>query len=284
MRAWLREIGTRGVERTRVMGIVNLTPDSFSDGGELFSGPSVDINRVLNSVGAMLEAGVDIVDVGGESTRPGASPVGVAEELDRVIAAITAIKQRFDVPVSIDTSRPEVINAAAAAGAELINDVRALQRSGALAAAVNSGLPVCLMHMQNQPSTMQSQPQYVDVVGEVKGFLMQRREQCIAAGIDARDILIDPGFGFGKTTAHNLTLFKALDQLVTIGVPLLVGMSRKRMIGELLNVSTDQRLIGSVTMALLAAQKGAAIVRVHDVTETVQALKMLHHCEGRAWL
>ena len=279
MRAWLREIGTRGVERTRVMGIVNLTPDSFSDGGELFSGPSVDINRVLNSVGAMLEAGVDIVDVGGESTRPGASPVGVAEELDRVIAAITAIKQRFDMPVSIDTSRPEVINAAAAAGAELINDVRALQRSGALAAAVNSGLPVCLMHMQNQPLTMQSQPQYVDVVGEVKGFLMQRREQCIAAGIDARDILIDPGFGFGKTTAHNLTLFKSLDQLAATGVPLLVGVSRKRMIGELLNASKDQRLIGSVTMALLAAQKGAAIVRVHDVTETVQALKMLHHCE-----
>lgn len=279
MREWLRGIGTRGVERTLVMGIVNLTPDSFSDGGELFSGSSVDLDRVLNSVGDMLEAGVDLVDVGGESTRPGASPVGVAEELDRVIAAITAIKRRFDVPVSIDTSRPEVIDAAAAAGAELINDVRALQRPGALAAAVDSGLPVCLMHMQNQPSTMQSQPQYVDVVGEVKGFLMQRREQCIAAGIDARDILIDPGFGFGKTTAHNLTLFKALDQLVAIGVPLLVGMSRKRMIGELLNASTDQRLIGSVTMALLAAQKGAAIVRVHDVTETVQALKMLHHCE-----
>lgn len=279
MREWLRGIGTRGVERTLVMGIVNLTPDSFSDGGELFSGPSVDIDRVLNSVGDMLEAGVDMVDVGGESTRPGASPVGVAEELDRVIAAITAIKLRFDVPVSIDTSRPEVIDAAAAAGAELVNDVRALQRPGALAATVDSGLPVCLMHMQNQPSSMQSQPQYVDVVGEVKGFLMQRREQCIAAGIDARDILIDPGFGFGKTTAHNLTLFKALDQLVAIGVPLLVGMSRKRMIGELLNASTDQRLIGSVTMALLAAQKGAAIVRVHDVTETVQALKMLHHCE-----
>ena len=279
MREWLRGIGTRGGERTLVMGIVNLTPDSFSDGGELFSGSSVDLDRVLNSVGDMLEAGVDMVDVGGESTRPGASPVGVAEELDRVIAAITAIKRRFDVPVSIDTSRPEVIDAAAAAGAELINDVRALQRPGALAAAVDSGLPVCLMHMQNQPSTMQSQPQYVDVVGEVKGFLMQRREQCIAAGIDARDILIDPGFGFGKTTAHNLTLFKALDQLVAIGVPLLVGMSRKRMIGELLNASTDQRLIGSVTMALLAAQKGAAIVRVHDVTETVQALKMLHHCE-----
>lgn len=279
MREWLRGIGTRGVERTLVMGIVNLTPDSFSDGGELFSGSSVDLDRVLNSVGDMLEAGVDMVDVGGESTRPGASPVGVAEELDRVIAAITAIKRRFDVPVSIDTSRPEVIDAAAAAGAELINDVRALQRPGALAAAVDSGLPVCLMHMQNQPSTMQSQPQYGDVVGEVKGFLMQRREQCIAAGIDARDILIDPGFGFGKTTAHNLTLFKALDQLVAIGVPLLVGMSRKRMIGELLNASTDQRLIGSVTMALLAAQKGAAIVRVHDVTETVQALKMLHHCE-----
>ncbi len=279
MQEWLRGIGTRGVERTLVMGIVNLTPDSFSDGGELFSGSSVDLDRVLNSVGDMLEAGVDLVDVGGESTRPGASSVGVAEELDRVIAAITAIKRRFDVPVSIDTSRPEVIDAAAAAGAELINDVRALQRPGALAAAVDSGLPVCLMHMQNQPSTMQSQPQYVDVVGEVKGFLMQRREQCIAAGIDARDILIDPGFGFGKTTAHNLTLFKALDQLVAIGVPLLVGMSRKRMIGELLNASTDQRLIGSVTMALLAAQKGAAIVRVHDVTETVQALKMLHHCE-----
>lgn len=279
MREWLRGIGTRGVERTLVMGIVNLTPDSFSDGGELFSGSSVDLDRVLNSVGDMLEAGVDLVDVGGESTRPGASPVGVAEELDRVIAAITAIKLRFDVPVSVDTSRSEVIDAAAAAGAELVNDVRALQRPGALAAAVDSGLPVCLMHMQNQPSTMQSQPQYVDVVGEVKGFLIQRREQCIAAGIDARDILIDPGFGFGKTTAHNLTLFKALDQLVAIGVPLLVGMSRKRMIGELLNAPTDQRLIGSVTMALLAAQKGAAIVRVHDVTETVQALKMLHHCE-----
>ena len=279
MREWLRGIGKRGVERTLVMGIVNLTPDSFSDGGELFSGSSVDLDRVLNSVGDMLEAGVDLVDVGGESTRPGASPVGVAEELDRVIAAITAIKLRFDVPVSVDTSRSEVIEAAAAAGAELINDVRALQRPGALAAAVDSGLPVCLMHMQNQPSTMQSQPQYVDVVGEVKGFLIQRREQCIAAGIDARDILIDPGFGFGKTTAHNLTLFKALDQLVAIGVPLLVGMSRKRMIGELLNAPTDQRLIGSVTMALLAAQKGAAIVRVHDVTETVQALKMLHHCE-----
>ena len=279
MREWLRGIGTRGVERTLVMGIVNLTPDSFSDGGELFSGSSVDLDRVLNSVGDMLEAGVDLVDVGGESTRPGASPVGVAEELDRVIAAITAIKLRFDVPVSVDTSRSEVIEAAAAAGAELINDVRALQRPGSLAAAVDSGLPVCLMHMQNQPSTMQSQPQYVDVVGEVKGFLIQRREQCIAAGIDARDILIDPGFGFGKTTAHNLTLFKALDQLVAIGVPLLVGMSRKRMIGELLNAPTDQRLIGSVTMALLAAQKGAAIVRVHDVTETVQALKMLHHCE-----
>ena len=279
MREWLRGIGKRGVERTLVMGIVNLTPDSFSDGGELFSGSSVDLDRVLNSVGDMLEAGVDLVDVGGESTRPGASPVGVAEELDRVIAAITAIKLRFDVPVSVDTSRSEVIEAAAAAGAELINDVRALQRPGSLAAAVDSGLPVCLMHMQNQPSTMQSQPQYVDVVGEVKGFLIQRREQCIAAGIDARDILIDPGFGFGKTTAHNLTLFKALDQLVAIGVPLLVGMSRKRMIGELLNAPTDQRLIGSVTMALLAAQKGAAIVRVHDVTETVQALKMLHHCE-----
>ena len=279
MREWLRGIGMRGVERTLVMGIVNLTPDSFSDGGELFSGPSVDIDRVLKSVGDMLEAGVDMVDIGGESTRPGASPVEVAEELDRVIAAITAIKLRFDVPVSIDTSRPEVIDAAAAAGAELVNDVRALQRPGALAATVDSGLPVCLMHMQNQPSTMQSQPQYVDVVGEVKGFLLQRREQCIAAGIDARDILIDPGFGFGKTTAHNLTLFKALDQLVAIGVPLLAGMSRKRMIGELLNASTDQRLIGSVTMALLAAQKGAAIVRVHDVTETVQALKMLHHCE-----
>ncbi len=261
------------------MGIVNVTPDSFSDGGELFSGSSVDVDRVLNSVGDMLEAGVDMVDVGGESTRPGASPVGVAEELDRVIAAITAITQRFDVPVSIDTSRAEVIDAATAAGAELINDVRALQRPGALAAAVDSGVPVCLMHMQNQPAMMQSQPQYADVVGEVQGFLMQRREQCIVAGIDARDILIDPGFGFGKTTAHNLMLFKSLDQLVATGVPLLVGVSRKRMIGELLNASADQRLIGSVTMALLAAQKGAAVVRVHDVTETVQALKMLHHCE-----
>jgi dihydropteroate synthase len=279
VRAWLRGIAKRGVDRALVMGIVNVTPDSFSDGGEMFRGSSVEVDRVLNRVRYMLEAGVDVVDVGGESTRPGASPVGVAEELDRVIAAISAITQHFEVPVSIDTSRPEVINAAAAAGAEMINDVRALQRPGAIEAAVDSGLPVCLMHMQNQPAMMQIQPQYDDVVGEVQGFLMRRREQCIVAGIDARDILIDPGFGFGKTTEHNFTLFKSLDQLVAMGMPLLVGVSRKRMIGELLNASKDQRLIGSVTMALLAAQKGAAMVRVHDVTETVQALKMLHHCE-----
>ncbi len=261
------------------MGIVNVTPDSFADAGKLFCAASVDVDLVLRTVEGMISAGVDIIDVGGESTRPGANPVGVDEELARVIPAIAAIKKRFEVFVSVDTSTPEVIVAASAVGAELINDVRALCRAGALEAAVDSGLPVCLMHMQKEPTSMQCQPQYSDVVAEVKGFLMQRREQCITAGIDANQVIIDPGFGFGKTTAHNIALFKSLEQFTNTGVPVLVGVSRKRMIGELLNCSTDQRLIGSVTMAVLAEKKGAAIVRVHDVFETVQALQILHHCD-----
>lgn len=262
-----------------VMGILNITPDSFSDGGQLYSEGQLDQSKTLYAVEAMLAAGAAIIDIGGESTRPGASPVSVDQELDRVIPVLSAVKQRFDCLVSVDTSTAAVITQAAAAGANIINDVRALQRKGALQAAAASGLPVCLMHMQNQPDSMQDNPDYNDVVGEVLAFLAQRKKDCLAAGIGADQIMLDPGFGFGKTLEHNLTLFNALDQFAASGHPVLVGVSRKSMIGQMLGSDVDQRLIGSVTMALLAAQQinavqGALILRVHDVPETVQALNV----------
>lgn len=262
-----------------VMGILNITPDSFSDGGQLYSEDQLDQSKTLYAVEAMLAAGAAIIDIGGESTRPGASPVSVDQELDRVIPVLSAVKQRFDCLVSVDTSTAAVITQAAAAGANIINDVRALQRKGALQAAAASGLPVCLMHMQNQPDSMQDNPDYNDVVGEVLAFLAQRKKDCLGAGIGADQIMLDPGFGFGKTLEHNLTLFNALDQFAASGHPVLVGVSRKSMIGQMLGSDVDQRLIGSVTMALLAAQQinavqGALILRVHDVPETVQALSV----------
>ena len=275
------------LSRPAVMGILNITPDSFSDGGQLYLGEKIDLDKTLYTVESMLASGADIIDIGGESTRPGASPVSVEQELDRVIPVLQAIKARFDALISVDTSTAQVIKDAASNGANLINDVRALQREGALEAAAASGLPVCLMHMQNQPDTMQRNPVYTDVVTEVLTFLQQRKQACEAAGIASEQILLDPGFGFGKTLQHNLALFHALDRFVDTGHSLLLGVSRKSMIGQLLGSNVDERLIGSVTMALLMAQsavqrraqmdgQSGIILRVHDVLETVQALTIWH--------
>ena len=274
---------TLDLSRPAVMGILNVTPDSFSDGGQLYAGEQIDLDKTLQSVESMLEQGADIIDIGGESTRPGASPVSVQQELDRVLPAVQAVNSRFDTLISVDTSTAEVIAEASHAGANLINDVRALQRPGALEAAAVSGLPVCLMHMQNQPDTMQANPSYIDVVSEVLEFLQQRKQVCVDAGISSDQILLDPGFGFGKTLLHNLALNTALDRFVDTGHSLLLGVSRKSMIGQLINSNMDNRLVGSVIMALLMAQSVAArqaqvnshsglILRVHDVLETVQAL------------
>lgn len=263
-----------------VMGIVNLTPDSFSDGGQFYADRQLSQDSILYSVEKMLKDGAELIDLGGESTRPGAQPVSVDQELERVIPALERLTANFDTIFSIDTSTPEVMRAAAAAGAHMINDVRALGRPGALDAAVEIGLPVCLMHMQNDPQSMQNSPHYENVVTEVVDFLSQRKLRCLQAGIEADKLLLDPGFGFGKTLAHNLALFDALGTFAEQGHPIVVGVSRKSMIGQLLNVDVDQRLIGSVTMGVIAAQKiqaagGSIILRVHDVRETAQALTIL---------
>ena len=271
------QCGTKHLDLSRpsIMGIVNVTPDSFSDGGELYDNAQLDLSKTLKVIEKMLADGANIIDIGGESTRPGAAVVSTQQELDRVIPVLEAVVERFDALVSVDTSTAEVITESSKKGASLINDVRALSREGALAAAAQSKLPVCLMHMQNQPKTMQLEPTYTDVVAEVLAFLADRKASCIDAGIDSKNIILDPGFGFGKTLAHNLTLFNAIDQFVATGHPVLVGVSRKSMIGQMLGLEhTDQRLMGSVALALLAAQRGAAILRVHDVLETKQTLNV----------
>ena len=255
------------------MGIVNVTPDSFSDGGDLYANAQLDLSKTLGVIEKMLNDGADIIDIGGESTRPGASSVSAQQELDRVLPVLESVIERFDTLVSVDTSTAVVMAEAAKKGASLINDVRALTREGALAAAAMTQLPVCLMHMQNQPQTMQNEPTYTDVVAEVLAFLTERKNSCMTVGVDSKKIILDPGFGFGKTLAHNLTLFSAIDQFVGTGHPVLVGVSRKAMIGQMLGLEhTEQRLMGSVALALLAAQRGAAILRVHDVLETKQAI------------
>ena len=267
------------LSRPAVMGILNITPDSFSDGGQLYSESALDLDKTFRTVEKMLADGADIIDVGGESTRPGATAISQQQELDRVMPVLHGIKQRFDALISVDTSTAQVISEAASGGAHMINDVRALQREGALEAAARSGLPICLMHMQNRPDNMQADPSYNDVVSEVMSFLLQRKQACLDAGIASDQILLDPGFGFGKTLDHNLALFSELEQFFDSGHPVLVGVSRKTMIGQLLDSDVDQRLIGSVTMALMAAQTASQntysqglILRVHDVLETVQAL------------
>ena len=264
--------------RPRVMGILNVTPDSFSDGGRFATR-----DAAVRHARQLVAEGADLIDVGGESTRPGAAAVSIQDELDRVIPVIEDIAGELPVPVSIDTSKPEVMRAAVRAGATLINDVAALRRPGALAAAAALGVPVCLMHMQGEPRTMQRDPGYRDVVGEVRGFLAERLAACQAAGIPRELLLVDPGFGFGKTLAHNLALLRGLPRLAALGVPVLVGLSRKSMIGALLGaVPVGDRLHGSVAAALLAVQQGAAIVRVHDVGPTVQALRVLAAVVGDA--
>lgn len=258
------------LDRPRVMGVLNVTPDSFSDGGRFDRTAAA-----IDGAAAMVREGAAIIDVGGESTRPGAEPVPLQEELDRVIPVIEALRQRLPVPLSVDTSKPEVIREAVRAGAGMVNDVYALRREGALAAARAAGVPVCLMHMQGEPGTMQAHPAYDDVVAEVRDFLAGRLAACEAAGIGRERLLVDPGFGFGKTLQHNLRLLHDLPQIGALGVPVLVGMSRKRMIGEVLDAPLEGRLQGSVAVATLAAWLGAAVVRVHDVAATVQALAMV---------
>lgn len=258
------------LDRVQVMGIVNVTPDSFSDGGHY-----CDADAAVAHGLALVEAGADVLDVGGESTRPGAVPVPLEEELARVLPVIERLRTRTDIPISIDTSKPEVMRAAVAAGAGMINDVYALRQPGALEAAAACQVPVVLMHMQGEPRQMQDNPGYGDVVGEVQRFLAERIFACEMAGIARARIVVDPGFGFGKTLAHNLQLLAGLPRLASLGVPVLAGLSRKRSIGELTGREVPaERVHGSVAAHLLAAQHGAAIVRVHDVAATVDALRV----------
>ena len=252
------------------MGILNVTPDSFSDGG-LF----VKKDDAINYVKQMIADGAGIIDVGGESTRPGASEISVNKELQRVIPVIETIRQFSDIAISIDTSKPEVMREAIKAGANMINDVNALQEENAVETAVELNVPVCLMHMQGKPRTMQSNPEYTDVVKEVISFLKNRMSVCRNAGMKNKNIIVDPGFGFGKTLEHNLTLFKHLEEFTKLDCALLVGVSRKSMIGAVLdNAPADERLFGSVALATLAAWKNTNILRVHDVKATTDALKL----------
>jgi|SRR5581483_101631 len=258
---------TLDLARVAVMGILNVTPDSFSDGGAFFAR-----DKAIARACAMVEQGADIIDVGGESTRPGAAAVSTQEEIDRVVPVIEQLVRRVAAPISVDTSKPEVMRAAVAAGAGMINDVRALREPGALEAAAGLGRPVVLMHMQGSPATMQAAPRYADVVREVREFLGERVAAAVAAGIRREQILVDPGFGFGKALEHNLELLRRLRELAPLG-PVLVGLSRKSMIAELLGLPVTRRLQPSVVLALLAAQNGARVVRVHDVGATVEALR-----------
>ncbi|WP_445427860.1 dihydropteroate synthase [Alishewanella sp. HL-SH05] len=257
------------LDRPQIMGILNITPDSFSDGGK-----HQVLDQALFSAEQMLRDGATILDVGGESTRPGAAAVCLTEELARVIPVISALRQRFDCAISIDTSKAEVMSAAVQAGADMINDVCALQAPAALETAAALQVPVCIMHMQGAPRTMQHDPQYQQLVPEVLAFLLARAEACQQAGIPASQIVLDPGFGFGKTLAHNYQLLAALDQFVASGYAVLAGMSRKSMIGQLLALPTSERLAGSLACASLAAYAGAQIIRVHDVKESVQAVRV----------
>jgi len=252
-----------------VMGILNTTPDSFSDGGQF------DVaDNALNHAQQMIAEGADIIDIGGESTRPGAAPVSVEDELQRVIPVIESIRQQSDIAISIDTSKAEVMLAAIKAGADMVNDVNALRAEHAIATCAQLGVPVCLMHMQGKPRVMQKKPQYKNVVEDIKQFLQQRVDNCVQAGIKKEQIILDPGFGFGKTLEHNLSLLKHLAEFSVTGLPLLIGISRKSMLGTITNAEVNDRLAGSIAAAVLSYGKGAKIFRVHDVKQTVDALKV----------
>ncbi len=255
------------LERPRICGIVNVTPDSFSDGGEFF-----DADKAITHGLELVGQGADLLDIGGESTRPGAEEISADEEIRRIVAVIEALAAKTDVPISVDTSKPDVMRAAVAAGAGMINDVHALRRDGALEAAADLKVPVCLMHMLGEPRTMQENPHYGDVVSEVRSFLAERIFACEMSGIDKKRIIADPGFGFGKTLEHNLALLRGLDQLAALGVPLMAGLSRKSMIGKLTGRDAGRLAAGSAAAAMIAVQRGAMIVRVHDVAETCDAL------------
>ena len=256
--------------RPNVMGIVNVTPDSFSDGGKYSS-----VERAVEHALQLIAEGADILDIGGESTRPGAAPVGLDEELRRVIPVIEALSKVTTVPLSIDTYKPEVMRAAIQAGADIVNDICALREEGALEIVANSNAGVCLMHMQGIPQTMQINPQYTDVVSEVKQFLADRAEACLTHGIASERITLDPGFGFGKTTAHNVALIQHLDSFAELGFPLLVGLSRKSVLGRIAGGDEQQRLHAGLAASVISVMKGAKIVRVHDVKATVDALKVV---------
>ncbi|PJI48759.1 MAG: dihydropteroate synthase [Pseudomonas sp.] len=263
------------LSRPHVMGILNVTPDSFSDGGRFNQH-----DAALRHAAEMVAAGATLIDIGGESTRPGARVVSPTEELERVAPVVEAIARELDVVISVDTSTPAVMRETARLGAGLINDVRSLQRDGALDAALDTGLPVCLMHMRGEPGSMQDDPRYADILQEVRGFLAERIAACESVGIARDRIVLDPGFGFAKTQNHNLNLFRQMDRLRELGCPMLVGVSRKSMIGRALGREVRERLFGSLALAALAVARGASIIRVHDVAETVDVVRMIHAVES----
>jgi dihydropteroate synthase len=262
------------LKRPLIMGVINTTPDSFSDGGTLYRNAHLDIEQAMARARDMATAGAAILDIGGESTRPGAQPVSLQEEMDRVLPLVARIAAELPVVISVDTSAPELMREAARAGAGMLNDVRALTRAGALEAAASTGLPVCLMHMQGEPGSMQVAPHYVDVVTEVRDFLQGRVAACERLGIVRGRLLLDPGFGFGKTVIHNMQLLRGLPQLAAAGFPLVVGLSRKSMIGKLLGREMEQRLPAGLALAVMAVERGAAIIRTHDVAATADAVAM----------
>lgn len=261
---------TLDLSSPQIMGILNVTPDSFSDGGKY-----VQLDKALEQVDAMIKAGATIIDIGGESTRPGAALVSLEEELARVIPLVKAIREKSDIWISIDTSKAEVMKQSIEHGADLINDIRSLSEEGALEVVAEAGVPVCIMHMQGQPQNMQDAPKYTDVIEEVSSYLSQRIEECVAAGIKRENIIIDPGFGFGKTVEHNYQLLANVSKLHKYQLPILIGLSRKSMISNALQKPTLECVTGSVIAATLAAEQGAQIFRVHDVEQTKDALTVL---------
>ncbi|MEC7959787.1 MAG: dihydropteroate synthase [Pseudomonadota bacterium] len=268
------------LDTPQIMGVLNVTPDSFSDGGQLLSREGLLHDRLLERATQMVADGAAILDIGGESTRPGAAPVSLQEELDRVMGAVQLIAPRLDVILSIDTSTPEVMREAAKAGAGLLNDVRALSREGAMAVAVASQLPVSLMHMSDEPDRMQEQTAYDDVVTDVKAFLAHRIAACREAGMAGDQMVIDPGFGFGKTVAQNYEMLRRLEEFASFDLPILVGVSRKSMIGAITGRPAPERVVPSAVLAVMAAARGASVIRVHDVAETADALAVWQATEG----
>ena len=268
------------LDTPQIMGVLNVTPDSFSDGGQLLSNEGLLHDRLLERAAQMVADGAAILDIGGESTRPGAAPVSLQEELDRVMGAVQLIAPRLDVILSIDTSTPEVMREAAQAGAGLLNDVRAFSREGAMAAAMASQLPVSLMHMSDEPDRMQEQTEYVDVVTDVKAFLAHRIAACREAGIARDQMMIDPGFGFGKTVAQNYEMLRRLEEFASFDLPILVGVSRKSMIGAITGRPASERVVPSAVLAVMAAARGASVIRVHDVAETADAMAVWQATEG----